>query len=133
MTEYTKEGLVTDDPQIVVMFYGADIQYKSLAAMRWHEINTWKDFFEHLIRWRQDEYRALIPWPIAREAYQPIQGEGFVTDSERFETWRTLDVKANYRGGCSYCYHKRILNIITTRSELRELVKWAEADQEAEE
>jgi hypothetical protein len=74
----------------------------------------------------------VIPWPLVWQAIQPVEGEGCVDDSEQYRINAPLDV-AHYLSTLPQkegmweieYYHKRVLNIITTRAELRDLVEKA--------
>ena len=66
-----------------------------------------------------------------REAYQPVEGEGCVYDSRRLEHGNVPLRVIYYRKpkkpeSHEYWYHKCILNIVTARAELRELVEKCE-------
>ena len=127
MTELRDEGLVTDDPVVAAMFFGGEgILYRSINTTGWHEIERWATLFEHMVRWPQDEHKLLIPYPVVWAAIQPVEGEGCIEDGPG---WAGYLVVVTYDKLCIEsesdvaCYHKRVLNIVTTRSELRDLVR----------
>lgn len=121
MTKHTDEGLVTDDPQIAAMFLGKDIDVRNANHTGWL-------FLEPMALIGQEEWR--IPYPLVWQAIQPVEGEGYIPDCPAYSLNDDLQVRKNYHThiiGDPDCWHKRIhkriLNIITTRIELRELVK----------
>jgi hypothetical protein len=140
MTEYTSAGLVTDDPVIAAGFpYGACQFQKDWDSTRMSSIHyLCKINFTKQPRIFIDERgkhfeRICIPWRYIERAIQPIEGEGFVIDSNIFDGAERLLVLPNYEakvyGHYNYAVHKRVLNIVTTRAELRELVKWAKGEK----
>jgi hypothetical protein len=57
-----------------------------------------------------------------REAIAPVEGEGTVWDFPEKHLWEELVVDKSYKQGRNFvCFHKRVLNIVTTRAELREV------------
>lgn len=70
------------------------------------------------------EYSFEIPTVAA--AIEPVEGEGYVLDTVCHSLTDPLTIYTDlipdaYRER-SNCYHKRVLNIVTTRAELRDIV-----------
>jgi hypothetical protein len=131
----TDEGLQTSDAVIGSMFLGKDIKGCRLVSVVG---DRWFGYEEHLTAGDGvPRYinRITIPWPTVREAIQPVEWEGCVLDDTFYESsigW-PLNVKT-YNGipdrfKQASAYHKRVLNIVTTRAELRELVARCEEAQ----
>lgn len=133
--ELTDEGLVTSDPVIAAMFLGKNISEDSgLLSI------TDDDDTPFVVRYTNGDeapyWDILIPYPLVRESYQPVEGEGYVVDSPALPLEQTLGVwwtnepaAVMRRHPDIKCYHKNVLNIVTTRAELRELVSKCEESQ----
>ncbi len=137
MSSYTltDAGLVTSDPVIAAMFLeGQKIDF-------WNAINEWFDGWLARITWRKEcpfettqdvPYKKVaekirIPRSLVWAAIQPVEGEGCVVDSSPAlddENLRVLCYPNPLTGSKLDVrfYHKRVLNLVTTRAELRELV-----------
>jgi len=132
MTRYDDAGLVTDDPVAAAMFIGREVK-----CLRWLDETApldgvadgiwywWADSFLE-----QEDLPVLIPWPTVWAAIQPVEGEGYTFDYPDYSLSQELSVVPNYHGAVSLpfktdYFHKRVLNIVTTRAELRELVEKA--------
>ena len=121
--ELTDSGLVTSDPVIASMFLGKDMMGGRLISIKHNKLFE-LEVYETIGNRPLFVGTNAIPYPLVREAYQPVEGEGYVID------WPTLDedmpfciaVFEGLLGKDFLCYHKRVLNIVTTRAELRELV-----------
>jgi len=134
MIKLTNEGLVTDEAQVAVMFWDGKgvLGQNSLIQERWHSIGDWAQFIYNMIEGNKcgDEYKVLIPYPLVKAAYQPVEGEGYVIDNADFDTWPLSLLTPWFKVGIGErCYHKRVLNIVTTRGELRELVAKCDPDE----
>ena len=127
--ELTDAGLVTSDPVIASMFLGKRVGFLYNDVDSISEYGQFVQlgydagpyFQRQHYTWQYD--KILIPYPLVREAYQPVEGEGYVHDHDAYET-EELSVMPltgeTHRPG--RIYHKRILNIVTIRAELRDLV-----------
>ena len=141
MIKYTDEGIVTDEAQVAVMFLGKRIEVEGVAgdflpvkSAEWYIVadgfmwNTPPKGFCDVT------HRILIPYPLVKEAYQPIEGEGYVYDASDLKEGSAMEVFSRFdpdprRHGMDKTrmfYHKRVLNIITTRGELWELIERVE-------
>jgi hypothetical protein len=119
MTRYDVDGLTTDDPVVKVMAYlVAPETLRQETATGGVTYYSKFDLINSVI--------LRIPWPTVWAAIQPVEGEGFVADHPVYNT-EALTVERltgeTYRK--TDLYHKRVLNIVTTRAELRELVEKA--------
>ena len=124
MIELHDTGLVTSDPVIASMFLGKKIRALD-GEWRLMTIDEDGDFW--IGKFGDDEpetcvTRITIPYPLVREAYQPVEGEGFVFDHPDEPLYTPLNVEIDIPGHPYAAYHKRVLNIVTSRAELRELV-----------
>ncbi len=122
MIKLTKVGLVTDEAQVASMFLvGQDEEGIRVVGISGVNVT-------HL---GAQCWPITIPWPTVKAAIQPVEGEGFVGDAPELDRFG-LTVYQNYneyeREALIYwkLYHKRVLNIVTTRAELRDLVKHVE-------
>lgn len=122
--ELTDNGLVTTAPEILVPHLGKVVSlYQDGEWIR--GILDGDD-----LGWRE----VCVSYPLIKEAYQPIEGEGYVYDSPVMRETEALFI------GCSYkptsvvlmrnpdikYYHKRVLNMVIIRAELRDLVRHVE-------
>ena len=109
MIKYEPESLLTDDPVIAVTI---------MTALKRYDRDG--------LHPRCDRYHTYIfSWAEVDVAIQPVEGEGYICDNVGFIN-RPLAVFSDYqRNGEDSYYHKRALNIVTTRAELRELVEYA--------
>jgi hypothetical protein len=129
VTKLTDAGLVTDDPVIASMFLGENIEFmynevdsqpaKGKLVLIGDDMGA---YFEREGKtWQYDA--VLIPYPLIKAAIQPVEGEGYVYDDDELTEYVDIVVLPNYRPRpVEGCYHKRVLNIVTTRAELRELI-----------
>ena len=118
MTRYEKEGLVTDDPLIAALFFDKILEKRDWEDGGWMKI--------HIGFVNRDTYR--IHWPTVWEIIQPVEDEGYIEDFNIYTNNILLSIKAvypKYVSNSKGYYHKRVLNIVTTRAELRELVEHA--------
>jgi len=120
MTRYDDAGLVTDDPVVAAMFLGWP------GDGHVYRIHSQKEQFDlGDAGWCKT---VTIPWPLVYEAIQPVEGEGCVYDYPTYDVLQNPLTVYLYRGLVDMGnvenrhYHKRVLNLITTRAELRELV-----------
>ncbi len=128
MIKHTKEGLVTDEAQVAVMFL-------EKAVLRWTKRARKK--LLTLVAIREEFFyvggqyatQITIPWPTVKAAIQPVEGEAFVVvhpmDSGELVPDLITTFRNHWARDTIFC-HKRVLNIVTTRAELRELIKHIE-------
>lgn len=112
----TPDGLVTSDPMITAMFWGWQWEGKV------YRIHSQKEQFDlGKAGWCIE---VTIPRRLVSEVIEPVEGEGFLIDLPANEG--ELKVFAPYppMSPALGHYHKRVLNIVTTRAELRTLVAW---------
>ena len=116
----TDAGLTTDDRQVAAMFLGENLSEDddggllSITAEETYNPFTIRngDGEEH------DQWQITIPYPTVLSAYQPVEGEPFI--SEEYMSPSICYQKVLF--GDKECYHKRVLMFITTRQELREFI-----------
>jgi len=136
MIKYIPAGLVTDDPVIAVNFIDEEIEFFEDGHWRMAVLES-VDGAGATVRIAEGYARypeiVRIPRPVVCELMQPVEGEGYVEDDSYTPNAVALLVEAGYRLDAVNAampipkryYHKRILNIVTTRADLRELVRWA--------
>jgi hypothetical protein len=123
----TDAGLVTSDPVIAAMFLGEEICDDCQLAWIWYNQYGNRGFTIADREWHEtDAEQITIPRSLVKAAIQAVEGEGYVTDHIEFSDEKPLIVYTDLphiseQDAFSY-YHKRVLNIVTTRTELRELV-----------
>ena len=125
MIKLTDEGLVTDEAQVAVMFWDGKgvLGQNSLIQERWHSIGDWAQFIYNMIEGNKcgDEYKVLIPYPLVKAAYQPVEGEAAFRLSfhEDYELPTYFIYDEHDKG-----LHVKVCPITTgkTVGELRELV-----------
>ena len=126
MIRFNKEGLTTDDPQVAAMFLDAQIDgaYTLTGMYAGGDFDVYDNVSEKILTIGD----ILIEYPTVLSAIQPVEGEGYILDfpteneSARFVVWahyRHMDGKRS----TFFYYHKRVLNIVTTRGELREFIE----------
>ena len=130
MIRFGKDGITTDEATIAAMFLDERIE------MYWHGAwcliplyDDW-DISVNGFAWSTGEegYEKLsdmirIPYALVWQAIQPVEGEAFVFDKDWNVEPESLEVDTDYNPKFeSPCYHKRVLLIIDTRGELRELI-----------
>ncbi len=118
MIKHTKEGLVTDEAQALAAYLGK-------VVLLWQDREWIKGILDgDDLGWR----KVCIPWPTVKAAIQPIEGEGYICVYRKTPDHEPLFVQPNYaHPEPQFAYfHKRVLNIVTTRAELRELIKHIE-------
>lgn len=127
MIRLDKEGLTTDDPVIASGFLHCKIKGCKLTGIsvgwadgktRFYLQDGGKDITQLTI---------TIPYPTVLALIQPIEGKAFVAihplDSGELAPSIMISYQKDWGEGTSArCYHKRVLNIVTTRAELRELI-----------
>ena len=123
--ELTDKGLVTADPQIVAGYLGANLTDGWGSLNIWHESEEWGFTLRNGEGEEKEVDEITIPYPLIWQEIQPVKGEGFVR-FYRLHPFAELIVYQNYNGQDDV-FHKRVLNIVTTRAELRDLVKHVEA------
>ena len=119
MTKLRDEGVMTDDPVVKAMFKGVEVRERIPLSDVWTNC--------YLIAEDIGFSRIIyIPYSAVWAAIQPVEGEGCIEDGPG---WAGYLVVVTYDKLCIEsesdvaCYHKRVLNIVTTRSELRDLVR----------
>jgi len=130
MTEYRDAGLVTDDPVIAAIFLGKDILVGTLTdvtydlSLSYPIFRYWRSSYDLSCAYmEQHDIEVTIPWPAVWAAIQPVEGEGYVFDMPWSAGLAHLEIEGRYIGvPAKGAYHKRVLNIVTSRAELRELV-----------
>jgi len=141
MTKYTDEGLVTDDAVVAAMFWGTLFVrvrhvYIDAPPAIWSEepiIIEWRLVIDDL---QKGLLQILIPYPLVKEAIQPVEGEGqFYVPSNRDAGDQPIYVFAKHMkvayadDGDFPCALKLAVNPLTTGKtvgELRELVERVE-------
>ena len=133
MIKLTDEGLVTDEAQVAAMFLGETLDEGSRYLF--YEIGTRKPGGSADFGIVDDEatedaahysLNITIPYPLVKTAIQPVEGEAYIEDGQGYLLSDFLSVYRIYhkdeRRLETASVHKRVLNIVTTRGELRELV-----------
>ena len=119
--ELTDAGLVTSDPVIAASFLN-EMVFADWARVAFGHTNDWKE--GRLGACDIGVFTILIPYPLIKAAYQPVEGEGAIYEDGLVDPSVALRVFTYISG--SKCYHKKVLNIVTTRAELRELIEVCE-------
>lgn len=126
MIQYTEAGLVTDNPVVAAMFFGKDLGGNTLRDILWSTIGKGP---RYIVRYKHGDILSAdicIPWSVVREAIAPVEGEGYICDNKAYSEDSPLTVySCCFNIKESRIYHKRILSIVTTRTELRKLVEWS--------
>jgi hypothetical protein len=127
MTELQDEGLVTDDPVVAAMFLGKTVGVDDTVF----DADVWDDLREitedSVRRFIGDDYEGpeiLIPYPTVWAVIKPVEGEPFIREAEMSPGIGYTTMLRPFGPH----YHKRVLNIITTWGELRELVRRCKED-----
>ena len=120
--ELTDAGLVTDEATIKTMYW----KY-SVSLLVGGEFDG--PCFQRSVAYL-DKSIIRIPWPTVWQSIQPVEGEGYVCVDNCPDYNGALIIQSDYQRppvgfGYEY-YHKRVLLIIDTRGELRELVSKCE-------
>ena len=125
--ELTDSGLLTAKAIIASMFLGIEIYDGAFLKT----ISSKHSFLIVDCLGREDLLHEItIPYPLIKEAYQPVEGEGYVCLSRQVNLGWPLAVYNRYSKNArkSPCYHMRVLFMLKepTRAELRDLVKHVE-------
>lgn len=137
MIKYIDEGLVTDEVQVASMFLGESLYG---GRMLFYGINRAEtpygdtEFMFVDLEATEDaeclKLEILIRWPLVEAAIEPVEGEPSVIDEQWIDAEKfpglcvhhTWPPARPWEQGDAKGYHKRVLNIVTTRAELRELI-----------
>lgn len=129
MISYEKDGIVTDDPVVAAMFLTCRIKQPSwddtdFCALDGVSDDCWLWWNDGMFE--AENYPIFIPYPVVWEVIKPVEGEGYVFDHDDYQDSYPLFISPNCPTFSltpkEHRYHKRILNLITTHAELRELV-----------
>lgn len=127
MIEYTNEGIITDKPEIAVNVWGVkEVLYNNrFTQERWHKIINWEWVMRILCEFNKEEGAIiLVPYSVVWDRIQPVKGEGYIFDwPSDIDVNQEFNIHPEWSGiKGDGCYHKRVLNMITARDELRNLV-----------
>ena len=137
MTQYTDEGLVTDEPSIAVMFLGEELQGfwgEDLCPLhRFEGIRLLGESEEITLSAHGGHERILLPWPLVAEKLKPVEGDPVVINSMASFDDRDIGISIYNAAECPGSvppkldrFNWRVVNICQTYGKLRELLKWCE-------
>jgi len=135
MIKLIDEGLVIDEAQVAVMFLHKDeikyrMQFIDTRRSQWFPITDFNAWARPIERIREGTMQILIPYPLVKAAYQPVEGEAiFAFCDEDEDGW-----SPRYGIGVRWAHYTCVLACPLTTGktvgELRELVERCAPPQE---